>query len=118
LLAASGYSYHGPLGRLGFAPKISPESFQCAFTTAAGWGSYQQLRDASSQTCRIDLRYGQVRLSRLSFETVTPPTSVTVTIAGQPVAVGQTTITGTRVDITLSASITVASGQRLEVKLA
>ncbi|WP_163508243.1 GH116 family glycosyl-hydrolase [Fodinicola acaciae] len=116
-LAASGYSYHGPAGKLGFAPKISPESFQSAFTAATGWGSYQQLRDASSQTCRIDVRYGQVRLSRLSFETTTPPTSVTVTLAGQPVAVGQTTTSGARVDITLGSAITVAAGQRLEVVL-
>ena len=35
-------TYHGPKRELGFAPKIHPEDFKCAFTTAEGWGSYSK----------------------------------------------------------------------------
>jgi len=34
-LAACGYEYHGPRGHLGFAPRIHPENFRCAFTHAS-----------------------------------------------------------------------------------
>ena len=37
-LAACGFEYHGPKGHIGFAPRISPENFRCAFTSAEGWG--------------------------------------------------------------------------------
>jgi hypothetical protein len=115
-LAASGYAYHGPRGHLGFAPKITPESFQTAFTVAQGWGSYQQLRDGAKQTCRVDITYGQLKLSSLSFETAAAPATITVTLAGNAVP-SQNTVTGTRVDITLANQVTVAAGQRLEVVL-
>ncbi|NUS00745.1 MAG: hypothetical protein HOV67_36460, partial [Kribbellaceae bacterium] len=39
-LAACGYEHHGPRGHLGFAPRIQPENFRGAFTTAEGWGLY------------------------------------------------------------------------------
>ena len=41
-LAACGYHYHGPKGELGFDPKIHPEDFKCAFTTAESWGTFIQ----------------------------------------------------------------------------
>ena len=37
-LAACGYRYNGPEAKLAFGPKISPEDFRAAFTTAEGWG--------------------------------------------------------------------------------
>ena len=44
-LAACGYEYHGPKGRLGFAPRLTPDKFKAAFTTAEGWGTFTQQRD-------------------------------------------------------------------------
>ena len=37
-LAACGFEYHGPKGHLGFAPRLTPEDFRAAFTTAGGLG--------------------------------------------------------------------------------
>ena len=48
--AACGYSYNGPKGQLGFAPKMNPVNFKAAFTSAEGWGSIFQTRRAKSQT--------------------------------------------------------------------
>ena len=66
-LALMGFEYHGPKGRLGFAPKISPEKFRAAFTAAEGWGAFSQTRDEHHQTGQITLRWGQLRLWELSF---------------------------------------------------
>src|SRR6185369_11236940 len=41
-LAAAGFEHHGPQGHIGFAPRVTPEDFRAAFTTAEGWGSYSQ----------------------------------------------------------------------------
>jgi hypothetical protein len=41
-LAACGFSYDGPAGVIGFDPKIGPEDFKAPFTTAEGWGTFEQ----------------------------------------------------------------------------
>ncbi len=51
-LSASGCEHDGPRGRLGFAPRLTPENFQCAFTTAEGWGSFSQQVRGVSCMCR------------------------------------------------------------------
>jgi non-lysosomal glucosylceramidase len=48
LLALSGYTHHGPKGHLGFGPRVTPEDFRCAFTTAEGWGSFSQRFDGAA----------------------------------------------------------------------
>ena len=39
-LAACGYEYHGPARRLAFDPRLTPNDFRAAFTTAEGWGVF------------------------------------------------------------------------------
>jgi len=109
-LAVCGYEHHGPRGHLGFAPRVTPEDFRAAFTAAEGWGRYRQKRRNGTQTCAIDVRYGQVRLSTLSFETASRVRSVTVRGRRAPF---QTE--GSRVLVTLPAQVTVRAGSTLEV---
>ena len=66
-LNLSGYTYHGPLGKLGFAPKIHPENFKSAFTASEGWGTFEQHRDGQQQEARISVKWGKLRLRELSF---------------------------------------------------
>ena len=51
-LAACGYEYHGPKGHLAFAPRLTPEDFRAAFTTAEGWGTFSQKRDGGTRSTR------------------------------------------------------------------
>lgn len=67
-LALSGYDYHGPNGILTFKPKVTPEKFKTAFTTAEGWGSFSQSRTNSTQENTLELAYGKLNLNKLEFE--------------------------------------------------
>jgi uncharacterized protein (DUF608 family) len=116
-LAALGYEYHGPLGRLGFAPKMTPEKFQAAFTVAEGWGSYRQTRSRHEQIGRIELRYGRVRLTMLAFETTGQVRDCKVTL-GQQTLPAKISQRGTRVEVSLRSPVVLKSGEHLDVQLA
>jgi non-lysosomal glucosylceramidase len=115
-LAACGYEYHGPKGHLGFAPRLTPENFRAAFTTAEGWGSYFQKIAGASLHAGIELRHGALRLSSLAFELPENATSqnvkVTVDDKDLPVTFRQT---GRRLEITLSQNMDLAVDGKLEI---
>lgn len=66
-LTACGYEYDGPRGRLAFAPRLTPEDFRCAFTSAEGWGTFAQQTGPAQQTARVTLRWGNLRLATLGL---------------------------------------------------
>jgi hypothetical protein len=66
-LAACGFEYHGPKGRVGFAPRVSPDNFKAPFTAAEGWGTFTQKRDHEKQTHAIHLANGLLKLNQLRF---------------------------------------------------
>jgi uncharacterized protein (DUF608 family) len=66
-IAAAGFTYNGPKGQIGFAPKLSPENFKAAFTATDGWGSLQQTRTATSQTNTIKIDYGTLKLQQIEL---------------------------------------------------
>jgi uncharacterized protein (DUF608 family) len=65
-LAACGFEYDGPRGHIGFAPRLTPEKFKAAFTAAEGWGSYEQVREAGQQVCRLTVHHGEAVVETLS----------------------------------------------------
>lgn len=67
-LAACGFHYHGPKQIIGFSPKITPENFKAAFTSAEGWGLYTQSRTTGNQSGKIELKYGKLKVKILKFE--------------------------------------------------
>jgi hypothetical protein len=115
-LAALGYEYHGPLGRLGFAPKITPERFQAAFTVAEGWGSYSQNRTRHAQESRVELRYGKLRLSTVSLEAIGPVRHALVRLDRRTLPV-ELVQNDDRVEITFRSPVTLKPGDRLDVTL-
>jgi non-lysosomal glucosylceramidase len=76
LLGLSGFEHHGPKAHLGFAPRLTPEDFRCAYTAAEGWGSYVQARTDSSQASAVHVLKGRVRVRTLALEV---PEGATVT---------------------------------------
>ena len=68
LLACQGSSLDGPAGLIGFKPPWKPENHVSFFTAPEGWGVFSQTQDGSSQTDRIETRYGRLRVRRLLLE--------------------------------------------------
>jgi hypothetical protein len=119
LIAVSGFIYDGPAGRIGFAPRLTPEAFKCFFSAAEGWESLVQQRQASRQTNRIELKWGQLRLRTLVLEA--PPgakvSGVKIVAAGQakPAALRQD---GQRLTVALESDVNVAAGQAVVADVA
>jgi hypothetical protein len=119
-LAACGYSHHGPAGRLGFAPKISPEDFAAAFTAAGGWGLYRQRRGTRRQTCDVEVRHGRVSVRTFSLELAAPADAARLKVTAHgprgAVRVASVRVEGATVAVTFTAPVAIGAGQRLRVE--
>lgn len=67
LLAAQGYTYCGPEKRIGFDPKVTPDSHASFFTGSEGWGLFTQKRMATSQTNELAIEYGKLEIKELTL---------------------------------------------------
>ncbi|MCX5639188.1 MAG: GH116 family glycosyl hydrolase, partial [Planctomycetota bacterium] len=116
--ALAGYEYHGPKGHLGFAPRLTPENFRAAFTTAEGWGTFAQKRQGKIQREQIEVRWGRVGLKSLAFAVPENFRQVTVslTAAGEPVE-SDYSLNGSRLEITLKKKIVLSENQTLEATI-
>jgi hypothetical protein len=65
---ACGFTYHGPKGYIGFAPKINPEKFVAPFTAASGWGSFSQQRNEKSYAAKLKVKQGELLVKKISIE--------------------------------------------------
>lgn len=79
-ISASGFSYHGPKGEIGFSPKTTPAKFKSAFISAEGWGSFSQKRKGSTQENTIELKYGKLKLNKVTLDVNGDANSVSITI--------------------------------------
>jgi uncharacterized protein (DUF608 family) len=111
-LAACGFENHSPKGHIGFAPKLTPENFKCAFTSAEGWGSFAQKIEGGKLTAEITVRSGKLDLKTIALESNAH--SAKVLLAGKPVAV-DVKQKEKRVLLTLKDSVTIFAGQKLEI---
>lgn len=60
--------FDGPAGRIGLAPRITPEEFKCFFSGAEGWGSLVQRRDDKAQANCIELKWGKLTPRTLELQ--------------------------------------------------
>ncbi|MEI6107316.1 MAG: GH116 family glycosyl hydrolase, partial [Opitutae bacterium] len=118
-LAACGYEYDGPRGHLGFAPRLRPEDFRCAFTAAEGWGTFHQQSVAGRLEAEVTLQWGQLQLRTLSL--VRPGgiirPSVTLALGDAPLS-ASLKVADSRVELQFAPAITVLRGQTLKIILA
>ena len=113
-LACSGFEYDGPKGHLGFKPRLTDQGrFKAAFTSAQGWGSYQQNQDSLELTATLSLHYGQLQLS--TFATRFDGEITQATINGEPASV-ETNADG--VLLTLPEPMTLKAGDELQIRIA
>jgi non-lysosomal glucosylceramidase len=111
-ISACGFSYHGPKGYIGFAPKIKPEHFKTPFTAAEGWGTYSQRRHGHAFEGKVQLKYGQLRVNKFTaeLENAVKAANVLATLNDKPIPC-RFVQTGTRCEIMFNApaSLTVDS---------
>jgi uncharacterized protein (DUF608 family) len=117
-LAACGYEHHGPKAHLGFDPRLTPENFRAPFTTAEGWGTFAQRRDASGLRGIIHLKWGRLRLRSLAFGLApgAKPSKANVSAAGRPVE-ARLAINGRRAQLQLAPEVLLSPGDVLEVSI-
>ncbi len=124
-LAACGFECHGPKGRLGFAPRLAPEDFRAAFTTAEGWGTYSQkfrmspLKTPVSAQSELSLKWGSLRLRTLTLGMPEQfqPATVSVELDGRPVPSNHS-LSNTRLTLTFPDTLQLTANQQLTIRLA
>ena len=114
-----GFEYRGPEGYLGFAPRLNPEKFKAAFTSARGWGSYAQEADSSGLRATLTLKWGTLTLNTLSLQPVSGFQAKTAQarLEGRPIA-ASLEAREDRVEVRLGEPLTVSAGEKLELLLA
>ncbi|WOO42359.1 GH116 family glycosyl-hydrolase [Rubellicoccus peritrichatus] len=115
-IAASGFEYHGPEGYIAFSPRVTADNFKAAFTTATGWGTFEQLRLKGSQTEKILVNHGALKLKTMAFDVSKgmKVSQVAVTLEGRVVPVEFTQL-NERISIELD--VTIKAGQALLIQM-
>lgn len=88
-LAACGFSYNGPAGVIGFAPKLGPENFKAPFTAAEGWGTFEQrMTPGKAWTATIRVAHGTLALKEIRLPWLAPGARVKLGADVVPVVSG------------------------------
>ncbi len=117
-LAACGYEHHGPRAHIGFAPRLQPENFKCAFTAAEGWGSFTQQISKDRHCAEINLKYGRLNLRTLSLGVVwdREPRQAEVTVRGSTIK-ARTEYSNGKAVIRFDQPVVLNAGDRLTLVL-
>ena len=115
-LAACGFEYHGPQQHIGFAPRLTPENFKCAFTTAEGWGAFSQRTESGKLIAEIAVRWGKLNLKTIALENGAANT-VQVFLAEKTIST-KFVRDGEKVLLTLSEPVQITAGKNLKVSMA
>ena len=115
-MAACGYRYDGPAGKLAFGPRIQPEDFRAGFTAVEGWGSFAQKIVEGQQSASIELRYGQLALRELAIDVVkgSQASGAKVALNGQSVE-SDFQVQDSRYILSFNKGLKITSGQKLEI---
>ncbi|NLE59427.1 MAG: hypothetical protein GX616_13780 [Planctomycetes bacterium] len=118
LLAAQGYAYDGPAQRLSFNPRITPDDHRSFFSTADGWGRFEQKRSGNSQTNALAFDWGRCDLRELRFGLPSGVTKVTAKakLDDRGLFIETKLDKGTAV-ITLTTPITAVAGNTVTVEM-
>jgi uncharacterized protein (DUF608 family) len=117
-LAACGFEYHGPRGHIGFAPRLTPESFRAPFTTAEGWGTFAVHAERGMRSAELLIKWGKLRLRSLSLPAMGALSAETVKMMVNGKAVpAKTSVENGKLRVDFAKEQTFGPGQKLEVRI-
>ncbi len=119
LLALSGFTYSGPDGRIGFAPRLSPESFRSFWSTGSAWGSFEQSRTQTGLTAEVTVASGTLPLKEVELaaaDSWPSGTNFTLkTFIGSRPLIARLTRLGNRLIVNWPKGLTLQEGQNLRL---
>jgi uncharacterized protein (DUF608 family) len=115
-LAACGFEYHGPKGHIGFAPRLTPSNFKAPFTSAEGWGTFEQKAQGSWMRAKIRLKYGKllVRTVSLALTSGTNTSTLKVNLNGKMIPSRFNVLDG-KIRISLDSDAVIGEGGQLDI---
>jgi hypothetical protein len=118
LLGLCGFQYHGPKGKFGFAPRITPDDFKAPFTAAEGWGTIAQTRKPGKQINTIQLKQGRLSIKEIQLELAQKKRIKTAKAAinGKGLLT-MTKQTGNKVSIEIPRHTLIQTGQILKIEM-
>jgi uncharacterized protein (DUF608 family) len=115
-IAACGSEYHGPKGHLAFDPRIRPQDFRAAFTSAEGWGAFSQKIAGTKKIAALEIKWGKLRLKTFALAAENAPVSVHAQMNGKEVALSSRFENG-RALMTFDLDLQMGKGDQLQVTL-
>ena len=113
-IAACGFEYHGPLGHIGFAPRLNPENFRAPFTAAEGWGTYSQSIAGKTMDASLEIKSGQLRVRSVKLRMDAAPATASVKANVNNTSTAATCVmSGGNVQIQFPADVIISEGQKL-----
>jgi len=121
LLALSGFVADMPNRRIGFAPKINKNDFRSFFSVDSGWGVYSQKKGSGKFTHVVEIRYGALRLKRLSLpwfgSKSSAGTAAAKAVLGKVKVKAEIVVTDNGVDVVFGRVVNIKKGQPLSITL-
>lgn len=118
LIAAQGFIYDGPIGKIGFVPNIGADDFKAFFSAAKGWGSIEQKRENNLQINSIALKWGSLKCSEFFFEIPQGKEIKAVKVtSGNKVLSSRFNVVANEISIKLSEEVVLKAGGNLRARL-
>ncbi|WP_316835966.1 GH116 family glycosyl hydrolase [Pedobacter nutrimenti] len=118
-LNACGYEYHGPKKYLAFSPKVLSERFKAAYTTAEGWGSYEQVQGVDGLKSKLSIAHGKLQLLTFavgwSQNVSIQKGAVTASLNGNPMRVSVTQEVSGKIAISFRRELNMKQGDILTI---
>ena len=117
-ISACGFECNGPRGHIGFAPRLTPDNFRAAFTSAEGWGTFAQQINATQARYTIEIHRGQLNLKTIAVELPGQNTeTLRVQVAGKAIKAAHQR-EGQKMLVHLEETVRLAAGTKLEILFA
>jgi uncharacterized protein (DUF608 family) len=116
-ISMCGFEHHALKKSIGFSPRLSPENFRAAFTSAEGWGAFSQTRSADAQKAEIAVKYGKLTVQTVALDSGKMRPKQFGVRLGERMILGKMAVEGSRVLVLLNDPVTIETGKTLTIWL-